>query len=284
MREKMEYGTTGYFSLMIPPWPEYQTGKYVRFLQNEKHMTRYFFEFVIIFMLNNSLHFSEEDRDITLNAGEWYIQLPGLRQEGKVPSPGAEYFYIHFKGNRLQLSHYENSQCSLGDIAKLGRLTMPVRGNFDQQEFLPLFERLKSLQISLSNIISEQSVFLEILEKLAQTIIIPQSKNKTLADNIQEYLAVNFNKQVALSELSNVFSYSADYLTKIFKDEYGMAPSYYVKKKRVGKAKELLIHTDKSISEIAEISGYNDETVFFRAFKQLTGVSPSAWRNMNKFL
>lgn len=274
-----------YFKIAIPPWPEYLVGKYCYFSSNEKHITRSFNEYVLIFMLKNTLYFTEDDKDIALSPGDWYIQLPWLKQEGKVPSPFAEYFFIHFKcDNYERIESNYTPNCSLTDIKMHNSITLPVRGCFDMDKFIPLFDQLESLQINHNNAIIEQSIFLKLFEKLILTIIEPRSKKQSLASDIQEFLAINYNKHISISDLSNIFSYSSDYITRIFKSEFGMTPSAYIKKKRIEQSMELLSHTEKSISEISELSGYNDETVFFRAFKQLNGVSPSAWRDMNKLI
>ena len=47
---------------------------------------------------------------------------------------------------------------------------------------------------------------------------------------------------------------------------------------RMEKAKELLIYSRYSVSEIAEKLGYSDNTYFSNAFKSFTGVSPLNFR------
>ncbi|MDF2568371.1 MAG: hypothetical protein K0R90_1827 [Oscillospiraceae bacterium] len=274
---------SSYFSILIPPWPEYAGSNYRHFSENEKHITRCFNEFVAIFMLENSLYFSEDDEDIVLTPGEWYVQLPGLKQQGKLPSPFCKYFYIHFKAAEIRLPYVDSSECLVSKIKKNGRLTLPVRGKFDKDEFVLMFDRLKTIGINRSNYISEQAVFLQILESLALTVNPPESKYASITLNLQEYLAKNYHKDIKLNNLNTIFSYSNDYLTKIFKEEYGITPSQYIKKLRIKNAKELLTHTEKTIGEISESIGYHDETVFFRAFKQQTGMSPGAFRTLHRF-
>ena len=59
---------------------------------------------------------------------------------------------------------------------------------------------------------------------------------------------------------------------------FGLTPTQYIAKSRLGKASSLLLQTDKSISDIAQICGYFDHSAFSRAFKKATGASPIDFR------
>ena len=64
------------------PFVPYCTlNSYRYFSPQEKHVTRICREYVLLFMLKNELYFTEDNRDIVLKKGEWYIQVPGLKQD-----------------------------------------------------------------------------------------------------------------------------------------------------------------------------------------------------------
>ena len=67
-----------------------------------------------------------------------------------------------------------------------------------------------------------------------------------------------------------------------FKKHYGKTPSRVITDLRIQKAKELLSATDCSISQIAEDCGFDNVYYFSNAFKKETGMTPSAYRKLNR--
>ncbi len=67
-------------------------------------------------------------------------------------------------------------------------------------------------------------------------------------------------------------------VTDIFKQAYGMTPKEYADSLRLRTAKELIVHTDKKIIDIAYLIGFSNLTAFNRFFKKQTGQAPTAYR------
>lgn len=63
---------------------------------------------------------------------------------------------------------------------------------------------------------------------------------------------------------------------------FGLTPTQYISKSRLGVASSLLLHSDKTVAEIAQVCGYFDHSAFSRAFKKATGTSPKSFRQQWK--
>lgn len=60
----------------------------------------------------------------------------------------------------------------------------------------------------------------------------------------------------------------------VFKEVTGTTPNKFIEQKRIDAAKELLVSTNSSVSDIALLVGYEDAYYFSRVFKKNVGISP----------
>lgn len=73
---------------------------------------------------------------------------------------------------------------------------------------------------------------------------------------------------------------SADYFTRLFKTTYGVPPRKYLLQQRMELAGEILRDSALSVKEVCAEIGEPDVGTFCRLFKQVTGHTPSQWRNL----
>jgi signal transduction histidine kinase/DNA-binding LacI/PurR family transcriptional regulator/AraC-like DNA-binding protein len=92
------------------------------------------------------------------------------------------------------------------------------------------------------------------------------------------YIQQNFTRSFSLMEVSETIGVSKSYLSRIFKLDTGVSLWDYLNRYRVQKAKELLLLSDKSVTEIAADVGFDDTSYFSRVFREIAGCSPRAFR------
>jgi len=88
------------------------------------------------------------------------------------------------------------------------------------------------------------------------------------------------DKSFSISSMLKEIPLNDDYIRKLFLKEVGTTPLQYLTEKRINHAKQLLetrYETSAKIKEIADKAGFNDQYYFSRAFKKVTGKSPSEW-------
>lgn len=96
-----------------------------------------------------------------------------------------------------------------------------------------------------------------------------------LEQQIIENLA---NQHFDLSAAILGITSSDKYFRMQFKEQTGKAPLQYLTNKRIQLAKDLLLHPNINVSEVAFHCGFNDPYYFSRVFKNTTGKSPLAWK------
>lgn len=127
-----------------------------------------------------------------------------------------------------------------------------------------------------------ESLFL-LLDGNLQTLKSVQIDNKEMKKAIQ-YIHENYAQNINMTIISNLVSYNYSYFSQAFRDYTGENFVSYLKKVRIGKAKQLLQTTDDMIYEIAKKSGFENTKNFNRVFKESEGVSPVEYRNQQKVL
>lgn len=85
--------------------------------------------------------------------------------------------------------------------------------------------------------------------------------------------------KLTLSDVAKEFGYSPNYLSTLIKKQTGNPFTYHVNNMRVEGAKLLLKEQPLSLREIAYSCGFEDEKYFMRVFKNITGMTPSEYRN-----
>lgn len=90
---------------------------------------------------------------------------------------------------------------------------------------------------------------------------------------IIDYIDLNFLKDITYEELSKKFGVSVPTLNKIIKSSTGMTLHNYIIFSRLSYAKDLMNETMNS-EKIAELSGFNSYSTFYRAYKKFYGIPP----------
>ncbi len=100
------------------------------------------------------------------------------------------------------------------------------------------------------------------------------------------YIEAHFNEHITLAELADLVDVSPKYLCRNFYALTGRTPIAYIGEYRVEVAMTLLREGDKSLSEIAVMCGFGDQSYFVKQFKRRTGTTPGhyrrAWRHAEK--
>lgn len=93
-----------------------------------------------------------------------------------------------------------------------------------------------------------------------------------------EYIRVNLDQDLNLEDISNAIKISQYELSRKFKKETGVAITEYINKLRINEALSLLENGNISITDIAQMIGFNDVNYFTKVFKKLQGITPSEYK------
>lgn len=98
--------------------------------------------------------------------------------------------------------------------------------------------------------------------------------------SVKSFLDEHYKEKLSLESVASHFFIDKHYLSRLFKEQYGVTLVTYLQQVRITHAKRMLRFTDKSIEEIGLECGIGELNYFSRVFKKLEGVSPSEFRRV----
>ncbi|NPT53728.1 helix-turn-helix domain-containing protein [Paraburkholderia elongata] len=94
----------------------------------------------------------------------------------------------------------------------------------------------------------------------------------------KDMLLAKAEGNVSLGEIANACNLSRSYFIRAFRETTHRTPHQWLLERRIDRARELLRHSDSSLSDIAIACGFSDQSHFTRTFSQLVGTPPGTWR------
>lgn len=225
--------------------------------------------------------------------------------------------YLVRAGNLVLIKPNQIHKTSLAETSYHNRILLQIQGEmlnpFLKANGLPILEELYSagvivavsgqermemeaLLLQLGEELVKKSIHYEAMIKLKLAeLFLMISRHKTSSVFYQEtqkaqtlkhqkvhevadYLLDHSETGETLEELAMRFYISKSYLSRIFKEVTSFTVNEYRTISRIKKAQNLLVHGDYSVTEIAELLGFESITYFERVFKKYVDMRPLQYR------
>jgi AraC family transcriptional regulator len=95
---------------------------------------------------------------------------------------------------------------------------------------------------------------------------------------VAAFIERHLDEPLTLYDLSPQVRLSPGYFARAFKLSFGITPHTYIYRRRMERARELMLTTDETLSQIATACGFADQAHFTRRFRQFFGGTPKVWR------
>ncbi|TVX99062.1 AraC family transcriptional regulator, partial [Cohnella terricola] len=160
---------------------------------------------------------------------------------------------------------------------------------FTPYAMLPLQEKCQAMyrlwqQATPMDKLQAQSAFLpfvcEVMRQIRTSAM--ETGKPNLVTEAIHYIHEHYRESITAEELAGIYSCSASYLSRLFKNQIGVGPIEYLIHVRIHRSKQFLLKSEARIQEIASSVGYADVYYFSRLFKKHTGYSPLQYRQDNR--
>lgn len=108
------------------------------------------------------------------------------------------------------------------------------------------------------------------------------NENYKRLEPVIKYIQKNYHRTITVSELSEIIHVCDGHLIRLFKKATNRTPVNYITDCRIEEALKLLIASDRSVSEIADLVGFSNVNYMIKVFKKNLDATPLKYRNIRR--
>ena len=195
---------------------------------------------------------------------------------------------IGFECNSPHLDYFSHKKIKLSDseIKQVARIVKEGRNVFAPPYDKAVYDmKKKDNQLFGSEQLLKyqlESFLIELIRKYQLAKNEEENNSDLYFEEILSYTNTHFAEKITLDEIAFLFNTNRSAFCREFKKNTGQTFIGYIADKKIERAKELLIKSDKSITEIAEELNFESTAYFCRFFKKQTSKTPKAFRQNAK--
>jgi AraC-like DNA-binding protein len=116
------------------------------------------------------------------------------------------------------------------------------------------------------------------LEEMKRKNMVRYRSGKGTIELIMAFIENNYAEDIRRDDIAYAVNITPEHLSRIFKKATGKTLVDHINETRINNSKQLLANTNKTIIEIALLSGFNSPRTYNRAFTKLLNINPTAYR------
>lgn len=215
---------------------------------------------------------NSENNYTVVEKGEFFVYFPGTQQyfwhDGGTK---AKKTWVHFMGSEMD---------DLIKKLKIKEGKIILKQSSKAQEVLG-----EILKENITKASGYETMSKSLLLKLLTTLARDKTATKALSNNKMYGIMmtiidiINQNPHISNQQLASTLNMSTDHFVRVFKNFFNTTPHQYKLDIIINTAKSYLMASNLTVNQIAELLGYNNNSLYFNAlFKKYTGVSPTDFR------
>jgi AraC-like DNA-binding protein len=97
---------------------------------------------------------------------------------------------------------------------------------------------------------------------------------------VMTFVDANLDRPIRIDEMASIAKLSCSHFSRAFRSTVGEPPSAFVIRRRVERAEQFILLSDKPLSQIALECGMADQSHLTKLFRRSYGMSPGKWRKL----
>jgi AraC-like DNA-binding protein len=230
------------------------------------HMARKISDYELLLGVSEVVYLEVDGEPFEIKPGDAMILKPGQFHRGFKPSlPGVSFYWFHFMQPEADDREPDSWLPLYAKCANPNRLHILAR------QLLHAASGGYSLPHAGDYFLS--CLLIELAEQGRNS-----SPDPKLAE-LREWIRLHaLEKQFTVEQIAAYSGYNKQYLTRLFKRNFGCGLLDYVHSVKLEAAKQQLAGSKLYVKEVADRVGFSDEKQFAKWFKRHSGVTPTAYR------
>ena len=265
------------------------------------HHRRCFDRWVFIYVKTGSLHLSQDGEDFTVGSGEYVFLPPYHEHFGTEPSKSLlSSFWVHFTLpedtevtpypdlptlDELGLSHFK-ADGAADESAARDLYLWPERGSTHYRGKIPqYFSELLDMTRQQPTYPAHMPaclltlLLMQVSRETQESLVVQENDLPPILNKVTKWMRSNLDNDISMFYAAAEFNYSPDYLASLFRKYFHMSFTRCLNLMRIDAAKAMLVSQNCSIKEAAYSCGFPDEKYFMKVFREVVGMTPTAYKN-----
>ncbi len=291
-----------YYSFSTPKPVVFDVCGNLRSTNGFLHHRRCFDQWVFIYVKTGNLHLSQDGEEFTVGSGEYVFLPPYHEHFGTEPTKSLiSYFWVHFtlpEGTEvtthpdlptleeLGLSHFKEDGAVGGENAARDLYLWPERGSTHYRGKIPQYF------LELLDMTRQQPTYpahmpdclltlllMQVSRETQESLVVQENDLPPVLNKVTKWMRSNLDDDISMFYAAAEFDYSSDYLASLFRKHFHMSFTRCLNLMRIDAAKATLVSQNCSIKEAAYSCGFPDEKYFMKVFREVVGMTPTAYKN-----
>lgn len=234
-------------------------------------------DYHILYIYEGKCTVHEKNKETVAHAGDMILYKPGEIQHYSFDGADKTVScYIHFSGTECE--HYlKKFDLFEKRITHIG-ISQKIRNVFTKLEYENLVKRSFSDEYCSALILE----LLLLLGRKSKNLTSPNIDIEPRINSVRNEMIKTSHEWLDIKHYADMCNLSISRFQHVFKEQAGLSPREYLMYIRITRASSLLVETNLSVSQIADVLGFSSSTYFIRCFKKQTGKTPFEYQKNNK--
>ena len=151
---------------------------------------------------------------------------------------------------------------------------------YEKNIYYKEYQKLNSHQSS-SAFVETQGILLQLLSRFIISETFSSGNAQAIPVKIMDtvkFILVNLHLPLSVDMLAKRANQNPEYFSRLFEHHTGIRPLAYINEKRIERAQHIMVTSQATNAEIAELTGFKSLSQFSRVFKRIMKISPRSYK------